>query len=424
MSARLVPGLLHVALNGGVRNRSGYYAGLNPTDSHPKIYFDVTHLVNAQIKTGIQRVVLSLYQATKKEFGDSYQVCQVYLCYSGENDAWLYHHYDPALETVSLQAIVPGPQDVFLGVDLNALIIKPVKSGLFKDWQRRGVTIAFFVHDILPIEHPEWWPKGAAKNHELWLNAVLDVATHVICVSETTLQSVRKFLADCEQSRHDIVFKAIRLGSDLATESTFKDGLPLEPKCLEIIKGAKTFAMVGTLEPRKAHQDVLAAFDLLWSKDSDSVLVFVGKHGWMREGLVKRLQNHPMQGTKLFWLQDLTDEALAQVYDASDFVVQASFAEGFGLPAIEALRAGKIVIARDIPIFREVLGSNAYYFPADAGPGELADVFRRVIKSPLAFDKVPLHEDATQTWSKTARQVAGHVGLSQSQLSKLGQGQS
>lgn len=411
--ARFIPRLLSVALAAEVRDRTRYYAELNPTDAHPRIYFDVTHLVNSNLKTGIQRVVLSLYQAVKREFGASYEVCQVYLCYLKEKEAWHFCHYDPVLKSVSSEVVVPGPDDIFLGVDLNALIIKPVNSGLFKDWKRRGVRVGFFVHDILPIEHPEWWPVGADKNHELWLRAVLNVSTHVICVSETTLRSVQKFCADRQISNNDIVLKSVRLGSDLETLPSFQEGLSLQPEHRHILNSTKTFTMVGTIEPRKAHEGVLDAFELLWDQGTEAALVFVGKHGWQREQLIQRIENHPLYGSRLLWLRNLSDEALGEVYSASNYVVQASFAEGFGLPIVEAMQAGKRVIARDIPIFREILGSAGIFFAPHASASELAEVFQRAIENLSVSGSTSEHAGVVQTWSTTAIQVAEIIGITQ-----------
>jgi len=51
----------------------------------------------------------------------------------------------------------------------------------------------------------------------------------------------------------------------------------------------------------------------------------------------------------------------------------ASIREGFGLPIIEAARHKLPIIARDIPIFREIAGDSAYYFPNDKSPEALAN---------------------------------------------------
>jgi glycosyltransferase involved in cell wall biosynthesis len=53
-------------------------------------------------------------------------------------------------------------------------------------------------------------------------------------------------------------------------------------------------------------------------------------------------------------------------------MIAASENEGFGLPIIEGARHGLPIIARDIEVFREIAGANAFYFSGLA-PAALAD---------------------------------------------------
>ncbi len=63
------------------------------------------------------------------------------------------------------------------------------------------------------------------------------------------------------------------------------------------------------------------------------------------------------------------------MYDAAQCLLAASEAEGFGLPLIEAAQHGLPVMARDIPVFREVAGDHAFYFDG-TDPEHLADAIR------------------------------------------------
>src|SRR3546814_20205534 len=97
--------------------------------------------------------------------------------------------------------------------------------------------------------------------------------------------------------------------------------------------------MVGTLEPRKAHAQAIAAFESLWARGTDIALVIVGKLGWRVDGLPDRLRRHPEFGKRLFWLEGISDEFLEQLYARTSFLLGASEGEGFGLPLIEAARS-------------------------------------------------------------------------------------
>jgi glycosyltransferase involved in cell wall biosynthesis len=140
---------------------------------------------------------------------------------------------------------------------------------------------------------------------------------------------------------------------------------------LRRLQGQVNFLMVGTLEPRKGHAQVLAAFEVLWQGGSDVNLIIVGKKGWMSDDLADRLRHHGQSGKRLIWLEGLSDESLEAVYATSHCLIAASEGEGFGLPLIEAAQKRLPIIARDIAVFREVTGEYAFYF-ADGEPRALA----------------------------------------------------
>ena len=100
--------------------------------------------------------------------------------------------------------------------------------------------------------------------------------------------------------------------------------------------------------------------------------MIVGKAGWLVDELVSRLETHKELGEKLLWLSDVSDEYLQRLYDESTCLIMASEDEGFGLPLVEAAQNRLPIIARDIPIFREVANEHATFFRGRTGPA-LAD---------------------------------------------------
>jgi glycosyltransferase involved in cell wall biosynthesis len=135
----------------------------------------------------------------------------------------------------------------------------------------------------------------------------------------------------------------------------------------------KFILIVGTIEPRKGHKDVLDAFELLWKENIDYKLVIVGKPGWKTKKLQNRLQNHPLNKNKIFWYKNLNDELLIDMYNNCQGVIVSSYDEGFGLPLIEALGYQKPVLARNISVFQHAKNNiGITYFPQKASASELA----------------------------------------------------
>lgn len=120
--------------------------------------------------------------------------------------------------------------------------------------------------------------------------------------------------------------------------------------------------MVSTLEPRKNHLGLLAAWEALRLKSKQPIaLVFVGSLGWGSGRLLQAMRKWQLRG-ELFHLSAVSPSELRLLYSAADAVICPSASEGFDLPSIEAMRCGAAVVASDIPVHREILGDAALYF--------------------------------------------------------------
>jgi glycosyltransferase involved in cell wall biosynthesis len=211
---------------------------------------------------------------------------------------------------------------------------------------------------------PERFPLGSAEGFSQWLDAVME-SDGAICISKSVADQTREWFnkRGCVRPRH-FGIDWFHLGADTSHHAPL-GGLPIDSdKVLSTLKPRKTFLIVSTIEPRKAHAQVLEAFETLWSDGVDVVLVIVGKQGWMVDDLCEKLRNHAELNQRLFWLEGISDEYLEKVYAASTCLIAASYGEGFGLPLIESAQHGLPILARDIPVFREVAGEHAAYFKA------------------------------------------------------------
>ncbi|MET3152113.1 UNVERIFIED_ORG: glycosyltransferase involved in cell wall biosynthesis [Stenotrophomonas geniculata] len=327
-----------------------------------QLLVDVTELAEKDLRTGIQRVT----RAVLAEWGRSpvagYRLQLVRL----DRNTGLYvcaNRYAATLLGIESQADVPAichAGDVFLGLDLVGSGVK-AGSEWFAHLRRNGVKVSFVVYDILPVRHPQWWPGGGGQHHEAWLREILACADQLICISQAVADDVRAWMQESEVQSHALI-EWFHLGADLDGSIPSK-GLPDEAgHVLTRLAAAPSFLMVGTIEPRKGHEAVLAAFDALWAKGHDVNLVIIGRKGWLVDTVCRKLAEHPRRGQQLFWLENASDEFLDVVYAKSSCLMAASEGEGFGLPLIEAAQRGLPIIARDIPVFREVAGPHAHYF--------------------------------------------------------------
>ena len=332
-----------------------------------KLLVDVTELARSDAKSGIQRVVRSILLALSQNTPIGYELCPIY------HDGQRYVHakkfmasltqMPKKVQRASLDEIAEFNQDdIYLGLDLNPLLTVKLEE-TYRHWQALGLKVYFVVYDILLVERPDWAPKEAATGIKNWLAAVTQASTGLLCISESVANEVRLWMRrnplNRDQRPHIASF---HLGADVENSAPSK-GMPQDAaQTLKLIKSKTSFLTVGTLEPRKGHLQTLAAFELLWERHIDVNLVIVGKKGWMVDILAERINTHAEFGIRLFWLDGISDEYLESIYNSSACLVSASEGEGFGLPLIEAAKQGIPIIARNLPVFREVAGEHAFYF--------------------------------------------------------------
>ena len=376
-----------------------------------QLLLDISEIVKRDAKTGIQRVVRSLLRELLENPPQHVEVLPIYF------DGADYRIAKNFIATLTGERITGAhdeivdycQDDIYLALDLNDMT-KTVHD-VHLCMKSRGVQFHFIVYDILLLHHPEWWPTGCQAIFETWLRSISEVASGLICISEAVAQDVRAWLAQHLPVRApEIEVASFHLGADIGSSLPTK-GMPDNAAAVLGSLGATTsFLMVGTVEPRKGHAQALAAFELLWHRGIAVNLTIVGKHGWLVDPLADKLRRHPELGKHLFWLEGISDEYLEKVYTASRCLIAASEGEGFGLPLIEAAQHRSPILARDIPVFREVAGEHAFYF-SGLEPAGLANAIQEWLKLNSEGLAPPSTGMPWLTWSESARQLIGRLNL-------------
>ena len=330
----------------------------------PFMYVDISELHERDSKSGVQRVVRSILKNLLLSDQNTYNIVPVYATFDHEYrlaNCWLAKFKGESTHSVQDVALDPRNGDLFLGLDLQHYLTMHHEKYL--TWLRhRGVQIHFVVYDLLPILMPHVFIPEMETAHTTWLTSLAQF-DGLIAISHAVADETDAWIKT--QSIHrmrPLLINWFHLGADI-DDSDPSTGLPSNATgVLNALKNRPTFLMVGTVEPRKGQAQTLAAFDLLWQAGVDINLVVVGKKGWHVEALTKSMLNHAELGQRLFWLDGISDEYLEKVYAASTCLIAASEGEGFGLPLIEAAQHQLPIIARDIPVFKEVAGEHAFYF--------------------------------------------------------------
>ncbi|MGV0961281.1 MAG: glycosyltransferase family 4 protein [Limnohabitans sp.] len=344
--------------------RAALCLAFNAGSNKSQLFLDISSLVHADAKSGIQRVVRSLLVELMRSPPTGFDVKPIWF------DGTQYRHASRFL--AMLHRTVPALQDelveffqkdVYLSLDL-IMHLTPQVHDLHKELSVRGLKLFYIVYDVLLVQHPEWWESEHAPRFNRWLKSISEISTGLICISEAVANDVRAWIRENPPKRLDTVpsICSFHLGADLENSLPTRGMPERATQVLRQINDRKTFLMVSTIEPRKGYAQALAAFELLWQQGHDVNLVIVGKRGWLVDELVERISAHDQRGQRLFWLEGISDEYLEKIYQSADCLIVASEGEGFGLSLIEAAQYAMPIIARDLPIFREVAAEHAHYF--------------------------------------------------------------
>ncbi|MBV5340915.1 MAG: glycosyltransferase family 4 protein [Deltaproteobacteria bacterium] len=376
---------------------------------HRKLFVDVSELVQRDARTGVQRVTRSILRELLLSPPIGYKVEAVYANINDTGYRLANNFTQRFLKRESSDVpddpIEIQPCDIFLGLDLQHHVVS-AQNNYFKQLSLHGVKIYFVIYDLLPIIHPQAFPPGVCELHIEWLKQVTQF-DGAICISKSVADELADWLKKNGRCRlRPFRIEWFHLGADIqnpAPSHVMSDEM-IEVLCL--LQLHPSFLMVGTIEPRKGYSQVLEAFDQVWQNGTDVNLVIVGKQGWLEESLARRLRTHPKLGKHLFWLEGISDEYLEKVYAASTCLIAASYGEGFGLPLIEAAHHKLPIIARNIPVFKEVAGEHAYYFADDISPATISTAIRQWLELYCSN----LHQKSDDmpwlTWKQSARQLS------------------
>lgn len=258
---------------------------------------------------------------------------------------------------------------------------------------KAGLTIHVMVHDLIPLTHPEFTRPDTRAGFEARMRAVAAHADRVICNSAATESDVLGWFS--------------RWGRPPPTVAAHL-GVP-PPSATHAPASAPSFVALGTIEPRKNHAVLFAAWEMLARDGPPPILKVIGKRGWLNEDVFAWLDASPLARAHVIEMADVDDAELAAHLSSARALLFPSRVEGFGLPALEAAAIGLPVICSELPVFRELLGDAATYLPVDDATA-WAEAVRTVAQSPFRRqdgDRQATTSPTIPTWDSHFRHVFG-----------------
>lgn len=212
-----------------------------------------------------------------------------------------------------------------------------------------GAYFVCFVHDTIPVDHPDLSRRAQASRHRQRLETVANFADFVIVNSAATKAALQRFFPDRQLCP--------MLVAPLGVEQHFA---PIR----DAISGAHPyFVCVSTIEPKKNQLLLLNVWKKLRAELGGGAprLLLVGRRKPIDNGVVREIETSPELRGHVAKLDSLADSDMARLVAGARAALSPSLAEGYGLTVAEALALGVPALCSDLPALREVAGGVPEY---------------------------------------------------------------
>jgi glycosyltransferase involved in cell wall biosynthesis len=208
--------------------------------------------------------------------------------------------------------------------------------------QKTRARFVCLIHDLIPIEYPEFALPGQDQKHRRRIETAAALADAVIVNSTVTREAFQPYLARAGRAPPVVI-------------APFGVDMPASPPDGPPAPAPPYFVCVSTIEARKNHLLLLNLWRQLSDEFGDRVprLVLVGQRGWETETAIDMLERCPALRGVVIERGNLPDSDVARLIKGARALLLPSFAEGFGFPLVEALALGVPVISSNLAALRE-----------------------------------------------------------------------
>ncbi len=212
---------------------------------------------------------------------------------------------------------------------------------------RADIAPVVFLHDVIPVEFPQFQRAGTAQ---AFLKKLVAMKEHAHCIITNSQDSLAKARAALDGRDRGMHFAHL--------------GIDVPDNIMDVSRlNRPYFVTLGTIEPRKNHALLLDVWQELEDHLSEEImpdLYIIGQRGWENVDVITKLEvlkDHP----RIHEHNTMSDADMWPLVAGSHGLLFPSHAEGFGLPSLEAAALNVPVVCGDLAIHRELLGDYPVY---------------------------------------------------------------
>ena len=261
----------------------------------------------------------------------------------------------------------------------NLQSIKKLKS---KNHQIRIISIC---HDMINFDNPEWF-SGIAKSRLTVITKFYELSDIIICVSEETAKQFKSnFSKNPLMTRKKL--KVIKLGNLITpNKSYYSRKIPKK-------SDTKRILYVSSLQPRKNHVRLIDVLSKIVNENRKIELTLIAGDAWLDRKIQEKIDQARSINLQIRVLQKISENELIQEYNNCDFTCYLSLEEGFGLPVLESLSMGKVVVTSNVSSMNEFANLPGVIAINPEDESQIQNTFINLIDNETYLKKVTSNVD-------------------------------
>lgn len=252
------------------------------------------------------------------------------------------------------------------------------------------------IHDILFETHPQYFSTFFKIRSRILIKYAAKISEHIFSVSNYSKEAIIKNY-NINSEKITVTYNAAsKIFSSINNNDNLVESFSLKPK--------KYLLTVGRNDIRKNYHSLIEAYSSI--QDKVPTLVIIDSSS-KRFSLIKTIRRYNLQD-KIKVISNINNKTLSELYKNAKLFIYPSYAEGFGIPVIEAMASGLCVIASNTTALKEI-GRGAVFFINPNNPNEIATAIQTLLVDDALrkeHEMLSVNRASDFSWDESAHKVA------------------